>query len=603
MIRAALRVLGVLAGLALVQAGTAAGQIDYRVNRGDELGTGRALDRNPGLGTGGFNQPASTFDYGMRSNSIVTGNITGLARFHGSTPVLQNNQFRAGLPSAGLSGFLARSVSAEDVLTNRVSTPTYYMDTQRTMPDLGYIQRGLTTPGSSTLISPYTRPVYAQTPDTRQKLPDLPLATDHRLQIGGPSSGFGVYQQETVPVPKGDPLTAVISPFSLATSSSIFGMPSPPPSAMADTSDTARWLETRRASSLSREDQASANGKASEDETGWPRSDGVPTRAEAIDDGLHPGPGVVSPGQAETAFGVYQRQIGGRTAEGTPPSVAVGAEQTTPAAPGQRPRDLGQDLFTDMCRAIQAAEQLGVQDFRFQPVAPTGRQPTEEARPGKAGAEPSEGGRAEVLRRAAESGRRSDRALAELATAAKWAKDLLDDPVTSFVGKFASKFNDCMAKAEEALKAGQFYRAAQHYELAHTIDPRNPLPLLGRGHALLAAGDYMTAAASLQRGLQRFPQIAAFRLDLLGLVGQRDVFDVRRADLERRLATSEQYELRFLLGYVELYSGLPELGLRDLERAAELAPEGSVIAVFPDLLRGRRSLLPAAAKRQPMPTP
>jgi len=58
----------------------------------------------------------------------------------------------------------------------------------------------------------------------------------------------------------------------------------------------------------------------------------------------------------------------------------------------------------------------------------------------------------------------------------------------------------------------------------------------------------MSAALSLQQGIARFPQIAAFRLDLPALAGS--VYDVRRADLERRLANSDQYELRFLLGYM-----------------------------------------------------
>jgi tetratricopeptide (TPR) repeat protein len=268
--------------------------------------------------------------------------------------------------------------------------------------------------------------------------------------------------------------------------------------------------------------------------------------------------------------------------EGVETSDSTGTVQ----AAATRPLDLGQDRFADLYRAVQSAQQLGVRAFGFQAAEAIQRQAALDA-----GTETA--GYPQGLRQPSRSvWRRSDEAVAELAAAARWATNLLDDPITSFVGRHESRFNTHMAVAEAALKTGDYYKSARSYDLAHTIDPRNPLPLLGRGHALVAAGDYASAARSLQQGIQRFPHIAAFRIDLLELVGQEDAFDVRRADLENRLATSDHHELRFLLGYMEFYSGLPDEGIRNLERAARMAPEGSVIAIFPDLLLGRRPLPP-----------
>ena len=50
------------------------------------------------------------------------------------------------------------------------------------------------------------------------------------------------------------------------------------------------------------------------------------------------------------------------------------------------------------------------------------------------------------------------------------------------------------------------------------------------------------------------------------------MLDRRRADLERRLETKDDYRLRFLLGYAEYSTGLQKLGLADMSKAAAAAP-------------------------------
>jgi tetratricopeptide (TPR) repeat protein len=184
--------------------------------------------------------------------------------------------------------------------------------------------------------------------------------------------------------------------------------------------------------------------------------------------------------------------------------------------------------------------------------------------------------------------------------AAKWAREAVEDPLDTFVGRYENQFNTYMSKAERALKEGKYYDAAQLYGLATSIDPRNPLPLLGRGHAYIATGDYLSAFESIRQGIERFPQIAAFRLDLPAMVGQSDAFDLRRSDLEKRLADGEFYKLRFLLGYLEIYSGLVEDGILNLERAAKYAPPGDIVAAFPDLLLGKRELPSLKSQAKPL---
>jgi hypothetical protein len=171
--------------------------------------------------------------------------------------------------------------------------------------------------------------------------------------------------------------------------------------------------------------------------------------------------------------------------------------------------------------------------------------------------------------------------------AATLAHEMLSRPLATFVGDSDTIINQRIGEAEQLLKQGEYYRAANRYEVAHAADESNPLPMIGRGHALIAAGDYLLAVHWLSRGFESFPAIAAFRLDLPRLIGDADLLDRRRADLENIIEINDQYQFRFLLGYIEYYSGLGEIGLEDLRLAAEDAPPDSLIARFPTLLEGK----------------
>jgi tetratricopeptide (TPR) repeat protein len=123
----------------------------------------------------------------------------------------------------------------------------------------------------------------------------------------------------------------------------------------------------------------------------------------------------------------------------------------------------------------------------------------------------------------------------------------------------------------------KYYQASQVYGGIIATNPDNPLAWLGRANALLAAGDYVSAYIALEQGIQQFPRMLQFNFDLPALVGNREVLDVRRAEIERTLTANPDYQLRFLLGYLEYFSGLKDLGLKTLQQAADAAPQASVI--------------------------
>jgi tetratricopeptide (TPR) repeat protein len=548
-------------------------QIDYRVNQGNAATAGRANDANPAIGSGGLNQPVSRFDAGGYSNAVITGNVTGLARFQGFSPIPQANQFRGPLPSADLSLFRATTVGVNDVTANRTSASGRYYDVQTTISDVGFIRSGVNLPGSSALASPNIVPPSVTTPLPPVGLRPLPIMTDLRVdQLS--NQALGLIQQEQIAPVAGQLIGPGVSDwrYRSAADSSIFGMPPLTP------------LQRLRAR-----------------EGGFPTmppgaEPGQPLESEAINQRL----GVIgeemapmSPGEKALTdaegYGVHNTNALAERRPGVPVDQRglVGEERVGSKTPAGT---LGEDRFSDLFRAVQTAQQMGVKKLGFEAVEAGKPEPLA---PGVAtiGAAPSTGEPAPAVpvRRRMLRHPSTD-ALADLATAAKWANDLLENPVTSFAGRYGNQLNQYLETGEEALRKGEYYRAAAMFDLAHTIDPRNPLPLLHKGHALLAAGDYMSAAVSLQQGIARFPQIAAFRIDLPALGGS--VYDVRRADLERKLQNSDQCELRFLLGYMELYSGLPEEGIRDLELAAKTAPPESMIAIFADLVTNRRELPP-----------
>lgn len=142
----------------------------------------------------------------------------------------------------------------------------------------------------------------------------------------------------------------------------------------------------------------------------------------------------------------------------------------------------------------------------------------------------------------------------------------------TFVGTKDSVLNQHLANAERALQDSRFYRASACYELAHTVAPDNPLPLLGRATALLAAGDYMTSVSELFRAIHLFESLSLFQIDLPSFVPDLNVLDRRRADLESRLALHDDYRLRFLLGFAEYCSGLTDRGIANMEQAIASAP-------------------------------
>jgi len=570
---------------------------------------GQARDYNTLVGGNGLNAPSNSGAYINSANAIISGDVYGLGGFHatpgagtlrnsfnttglsslssgvtaggysnpfnttglaGLNSGVVNNQylFQNNLPSANISYFNRRGYSVSDsrYLPNGSadSSNVPYYDRANTVANTGAIQQGLNQPGSSTLQTPFsplyqgTNAVYAQPagslnqqftpPDRRMLVPD----SLNPLDAANKPLDYTAVGTTSIPNWQRDYLAAIQSP--------LFG-PSPLDARLTP-STLASAMRARAGAAIVPPEaaQPGADQMASVDARSVRPLDVAP-RAETA-----------APEQVGTDLFSDMRGAVREAAKAEPDFISrLNSARVTgkPAGVGLTPPESG---GTGVGNPAQGNPALS-------PTSPVRPKP---AQPGAGGVgAPAEG--AQTAPRDA----REARLMAREQRMKDWARDVIRQPIRTFAGKGQDDLNRYLMSAEMALRAGEYYNAAGQFGLAAQVAPNNPLPLLGRGHSLAAAGDYVSAVLFLQRGISRFPDIVAFDMDLPALVGGKDVFDLRRADLEKQLARVDSYELRFLLGYLEYYSGLRDLGMKDLRRAAEKAPHDSVIAEFPDMLMGK----------------
>lgn len=179
----------------------------------------------------------------------------------------------------------------------------------------------------------------------------------------------------------------------------------------------------------------------------------------------------------------------------------------------------------------------------------------------------------------------------------KWLDSRLKDDVSAkareILGEhktFASfaedKFNRHMRAAEEYLKRGRYYRAADAYTLAAIYKTDDPLAYAGKSHALFAAGEYMSSALFLSRALEIFPEYAQFKIDLVAMVGDKDKLESRLANVEEWLDESDAAELQFLLGYVYYQMGRQEEAEEMIYAAFERMPESPAVVALKKAITG-----------------
>lgn len=534
----------VMTVLAALPMAVAQAPINTRINTGIPAVPGPvSFDANPSLTGGRINygvglaRPISPL---VGGNPFASGNVTRGLSLRIDSPVADTSAFRASLGSAALSDFRRDSVSGYDVTqplgTGAFARPFY--DVSRTAPTAGLLG-ALGTPQAGLSASGVRVPGLT-----------LPSAPPVGLQ-----SGLTVSQ----------PYSAL----SAATSGSIFGLASGTPVAAGVREqigqlpyDAVGNIEQPAITEALPGFMRHAQGAP---DIGTDAAPANPVRALLQRDaglGLTAGlPGI--PGGQQTFVPGLRLPEAAPTLPTAKATTAAPPTALAPAKITDQTLIPGGDAYNDMKMTLELQRHPGAEWF-------------------------------EELRKAAEATPELDPQVRKTLPedSAAFVQQMTQTPMRTFTGRAQTALNDLLLKAEAAMAIGHYNEAADRYAQASMADPRNPLPLIGKGHAHLAAGDYRSAARALVEGLSRDPSIARFPLDLKALLGGGEQVDIRRADLMRLLENNETAELRFLLGYVEYHSGDQENGLKNLQRAAELDRRGSIIGQYPSLLKGEGPLPP-----------
>ncbi len=136
-----------------------------------------------------------------------------------------------------------------------------------------------------------------------------------------------------------------------------------------------------------------------------------------------------------------------------------------------------------------------------------------------------------------------------------------------------TKTEGYLAAGERFMKEGQYYRAADAFELASVWDRNNALTVLARCHALFAAGEYMSSAYFLGEALTMEPRLAEPGVDWEALLKTRDDYEDRLVELSTWQQRSNSAELAFLMGYVLFQDGKLTRGRISADYARDMMPD------------------------------
>lgn len=160
----------------------------------------------------------------------------------------------------------------------------------------------------------------------------------------------------------------------------------------------------------------------------------------------------------------------------------------------------------------------------------------------------------------------------------------LPETFKTFADNSADRFNQYMKTAEELMKIGEYYKAADAYSLASAYNNQNPLAYAGQTHCLFAAGEYMSSSYYLSRTLKIFGYYALLKIDIKKMIGNDDLFEKRLQELVSIQEKSGSPEIETLLAYIYKNIGDNDRALDYINLAIRKSPEEPSIEILYDAI-------------------
>jgi len=159
------------------------------------------------------------------------------------------------------------------------------------------------------------------------------------------------------------------------------------------------------------------------------------------------------------------------------------------------------------------------------------------------------------------------------------AKTILG-PYKSFESYAAAQYDRHIRAGKQYLAQGKFYMASGAYGMATVYNPEQPLPYLGKSHALLGAGEYASSAVFLARALRLSPEYAGKAANIEQIVGGKDTLDKRTADIERWVGRTGSAELHLLLAYIYYHTQRLDRAGRNINAAMQKLPDSPALTAL-----------------------
>ncbi|MEN6427061.1 MAG: hypothetical protein ABFE13_17035 [Phycisphaerales bacterium] len=487
-------------------------------------------------------------------NLAITGNVGGGKHFRGGVPYRSTTSFGAPLGSTSLDSFLRYSAVPEGQAGYPQNYSPFYSPTRTvTTTSPGY--QGIFTAASPRIAGGMPLSRVDQPSDTMSaaEIPQL------QTSIGERSPGVGSVVGQSPRLPY---WTAPIGSDEMRDAIEETGNPSAMRSSVGvdDPLMTSEEYQRRLQLLLQDLDRARTNAAQIEQKLD---ADGTKTRQQPTGE---------SPGQLPPADAMQDRI---RLPDGEPRD----------AARGVGPESTGLRLYDP---SAQSESSLFMPPSRAAEIRPSVMAPRREAPPGP----PS---LAATLQRISEYTNRlqtasRDRSSAQAvvepdqnpAEAASPQQVPAEEPPQTYENSdllTRQQFDQCMATASLNMRKHRFDRAVESFTLASVYIAHDSRAHLGRSHALLAVGDFVTSALSLARAIELDAQLALKRVNLVEIVGGPDSFVERVAHLEE-LAEKGDSSLQFLLAYIYYQMDRPN----EAKTAIEMAGRGGVSSVAVDRL-------------------